>query len=115
MDSPTYDYDSEDEFETGFDEEQDQEEHVQEKENKQMVKESEEEEEEEEVSITPEELTEVKQGLICAVCLNSLNQPVKLPCGHLFCLSCITGCEFNEKANAITDEVSLLNYYIFIS
>ncbi|XP_028851126.1 E3 ubiquitin/ISG15 ligase TRIM25-like [Denticeps clupeoides] len=39
-----------------------------------------------------EVLSEDQDLLTCSVCLDLLEDPVTLPCGHSYCLSCINGC-----------------------
>ncbi|XP_062390961.1 E3 ubiquitin/ISG15 ligase TRIM25-like [Sardina pilchardus] len=43
----------------------------------------------------------VSQELSCSVCLDLLTDPVTVPCGHSFCLNCITGCWDQEDQKGV--------------
>ncbi|XP_030622118.1 tripartite motif-containing protein 16-like [Chanos chanos] len=39
-----------------------------------------------------EDSLSAQDPLICSVCLDLFNDPVTIPCGHSYCMSCIEGC-----------------------
>jgi hypothetical protein len=59
-------------------------------------------------AIRPEQYEEIRAALLCAVCRENVSNPVKLPCFHIYCESCITDVEANQKKNADLGETMLL-------
>jgi hypothetical protein len=43
-------------------------------------------------SLQPKHIDRLAEELRCTVCMDLFDEPMFLPCGHNFCLVCITGC-----------------------
>ncbi|KAG8196792.1 hypothetical protein JTE90_027513 [Oedothorax gibbosus] len=53
---------------------------------------------------------DISSAYDCAVCLQPCNQPVKLPCGHVFCYLCVKGATQQSKRCAMCRQEIPVNF-----